>query len=109
MNGRPITLVSLTPKQIYEKQLNFKKEMMILFGFDDDDIIQVGTDLFIFKDVFHYIYSRSNLFKEREDDTNQVKSKFDLKMSANRFCVIRHTSQIVHWNELKFYREILDT
>jgi hypothetical protein len=23
--------------------------------------------------------------------------------------VIRHTSQIVHWNELKFYREILDT
>jgi hypothetical protein len=39
MNERPITLVSLTPKQIYEKQLNFKKEMMILLGFDDDDII----------------------------------------------------------------------
>jgi hypothetical protein len=83
--------------------------MMILLGFDDDDIIQVGTDLFTLKDFFHYTYSRSNLFKEGDDDTNQVRSKFDLKMSANQFCVIRYTSQIVHWNVLKFYREILDT
>ena len=29
MNGRPITLVSLTPKQIYEEQLKLNKENMV--------------------------------------------------------------------------------
>jgi hypothetical protein len=29
MNGRPITLVSLTPKQIYEEQMKLKKEKMV--------------------------------------------------------------------------------
>jgi hypothetical protein len=29
MNGRPITLVSLTPKQIYEEQMKLKKENMV--------------------------------------------------------------------------------
>ena len=29
MNGRPITLVSLTPKQIYEEQLKLKKRKMV--------------------------------------------------------------------------------
>jgi hypothetical protein len=54
MNGRPITLISLTPKQIEEEQLKLKKEKMVekeslyiretfftnkvLLGFDDDVI-----------------------------------------------------------------------
>jgi hypothetical protein len=41
-------------------------------------------------------------------DANQVMSKFGLKMSSNKFCEIEHISQIVHQNELRFYKEILD-
>jgi len=29
MNGGPITLVSLTPKQIYEEQVKLKKKKMV--------------------------------------------------------------------------------
>jgi hypothetical protein len=29
MNGRPITLVSLTPKKIFEEKLKLKKEKMV--------------------------------------------------------------------------------
>jgi len=29
MNGRPITLVTLTPKQIYEEQLKLKKGKIV--------------------------------------------------------------------------------
>ena len=29
MNGRPITLVSLTPKQIYKEQLKLKKDKKV--------------------------------------------------------------------------------
>jgi len=42
-------------------------------------------------------------------DTNQVMSKFSVKMSSDKFCEIEHLSQIVHQNELRFYKEILDT
>jgi hypothetical protein len=40
---------------------------------------------------------------------NQVMSKFGFKMSVNQFCEIGHIFQTVHWIELKFYRETLDT
>jgi hypothetical protein len=99
MNEKPITLVSLTPKQIYEEQLKLRNEKIIkkkslyimgtffankvLLGFDDDAILQLGTNFFNLKDVFHDIESRSNLFKEGEDDTIQVKSEFSLQIFAN--------------------------
>jgi len=104
MNGRPITLVSSTPKQIYKDQLKLKKDKKVenmsfiirgtipysyawwsdkvLFSFDDNVILQLSTDLLTLEDVFHDIDLRSNLLKEEEDDTNQVKSKFDFKMYA---------------------------
>jgi hypothetical protein len=65
--------------------------------------------LLTLEDVFHNIDSRLNLFKEREDDTNKVKYEFNLKMSIDQFCEIMHISQTVHQNELKFFKEILDT
>ena len=40
---------------------------------------------------------------------NQVRFKFSLKIFVDQFCEIEHMFQIVHWIELKFYREILDT
>jgi hypothetical protein len=65
---RHIILVSLTPKQIYEEQLELKKKKMVekesiyirgaffankvFLGFDDDVILQVGTDLLTLEDVF---------------------------------------------------------
>jgi hypothetical protein len=86
MNGRPITLISLTPKQIYKEQLKLKKKEIVekeslyirgtlftnkvLPGFDDDDILRLSTDLLTLEDVFHCIYLSLNLFKEGEDDTN---------------------------------------
>ena len=125
MNGRPITLVSLTPKQIYEEQLKLKKENMVKkeslhikgtffankvhLGFDDDVILQLGIDLLTLEDVFHHINLRSNLLKEEEDDTNQVKSELDLKIYANQFCEINNIYQTIHWNELTLYMEILKT
>jgi predicted secreted acid phosphatase len=73
-----VTLVSLTPKKIYKEQLKLKKGKMnkkerlhikraffpnkVLFGFDDDIILQLGDDILTFKDVFHDIDSRLNLF-----------------------------------------------
>jgi len=61
MNGRHITLVSLTLEKIYEEHLKLKKEKMvekeslynkrtffankILFGFNDDVIFWFGIDL----------------------------------------------------------------
>jgi len=64
MNGRPITLVSLKPKQIYEEQLKLKKEKMVeneslyirvtlfvnkvLLGFNDDTILQFDTNFFFY-------------------------------------------------------------
>ena len=125
MNGRPITLVSLTPKQIYEEKLKLKKGKMaekenlfirgtffankVLLGFDDDVIFLLGTNLLILKDVFHDTDLSLNLFKEMEDDTNQVMSEFRLKMFIDKFCKIRHISQTVHQIKLNFFREIQDT
>jgi hypothetical protein len=40
---------------------------------------------------------------------NQVMFKFDLKISADQFCKLKHIFQTLHWIELKIYREILDT
>jgi hypothetical protein len=40
---------------------------------------------------------------------NQVKSKFDLKISADQFYKIEPIFQTIHWIELKLYREILNT
>jgi len=64
---------------------------------------------FILEDVLHNTNSRSNLFKEGKDDTNQVRPEFDLNMSTSQFREIEHIFQTVHWKSLKFYREILDT
>jgi len=106
MNKTHVTLVFLTPKQIYEEQLKLKKEKMVeneslyikgtffankvLLGFDDDAIIWLDTNLLTLKDVFQDTHSRLNLSKEEEDDTNQVRSKFDLKMSVDQFYEIKH-------------------
>jgi hypothetical protein len=35
------------------------------------------------EDIFHDTDLRSNIFKEEEDDINQVISEFDLKISIN--------------------------
>jgi hypothetical protein len=67
INGRPITLVSLTSNQIYDKQLKLKKKKIVekesmyirgtfftnnvLLSFDDV-ILLVGTDLLTLEDVF---------------------------------------------------------
>jgi len=120
MNRRPITLVFLTPKQIYDEQLKLKKEKMVeneslyikgpslltsfFFCFDDDANIWLDTDLLTLKDVFHDTHSRLNLSKEEEDDTNQVRSKFGLQISVDQFYEIRHIFQTVHKKELKFTR-----
>jgi hypothetical protein len=81
----------------------------ILFCFDDNVIFWLGSDLLTLKDFFYNTDSRSNLFKEMEDDTNQVRSEFDLKMFANQFCKIKHISRIIHQIKPKIYRKILDT
>jgi hypothetical protein len=78
MNERLITLVSLTPKQIYEEKLKLKKENMVEkeslyikgtffankvhLGFENSAIFWSSTDLLTLEDVFHDIDSRSNLF-----------------------------------------------
>jgi hypothetical protein len=81
----------------------------VLLGFDDDAIILPGTDLLTLEDVFYDTNSRLNLFKEEDDDTTQVRFKFSLKMSIDQFCEIEHISQTINQNELKLYRNILDT
>jgi len=106
MNGRSITLVSLIPNQIYEKQLKLKNEKMVenenlyikrtffankvFLGFDDDVILQFGTNLLTLQDIFYDIDLRLNLYKEGKDDTNQVRSNYGLKISADQFCEIEH-------------------
>jgi hypothetical protein len=108
VNGRPITLVSLIPKQIYEKQLKLKNKKIVeneslyikrtffankvLLGFDDDVILQFGTNLLTLEDVFYYIDSKWNLYKEGKDYTNQVRSNYGLKIYADQFCEIEHIS-----------------
>jgi len=125
MNAKPITLVSLTSKQIYEEKLKLKKGNMaekenlyirgtffankVLLGFDDDVIFWLGTNLLILKDVFHDTDLSLNLFKEMEDDTNQVMFEFGLKMFADKFCKIRRISQTIHQIKLNFFKEIQDT
>jgi hypothetical protein len=82
----------------------------VLLGFDDDVNLWLGMIFFfILEDVLHNTNSRSNLFKEGKDDTNQVRPEFDLNMSTSQFREIEHIFQTVHWKSLKFYREILDT
>jgi len=39
---------------------------------------------------------------------NQVRSEFDLKISADQIYKIKRISKTLYWNELKFFREILD-
>jgi hypothetical protein len=68
----------------------------VLIDFDDDVILQLGTDLLTLEHVHHDTNLSLNLFKEREDDTNQVMFEFGLKMSADQFYEIRHISQTVH-------------
>jgi hypothetical protein len=102
MNGRPITLVSLISKQIYEDQLKLKKEKIVeneslyikmtffankvLFVFYDDVILCPVNDYLTLQDVFHDTNSSLNLFKDGENDTNQVRSECGLKLSTNQFC-----------------------
>ena len=77
MNKKLITIVSLTPKQIYTEQRKLKDKMVekeslhtrgalfankILLGFDDDVILQLGIDLLALEYVFHNTNSKSNLF-----------------------------------------------
>jgi hypothetical protein len=47
-----------------------------------------------------------NFFEEGEDDTNQVRFEFGLKIFAGQFCEIKHISQNIHQNKLTFYIEI---
>ena len=47
--------------------------------------------------------------KEREDDRNQVKFEFDLKLFVNQFCDIMHISQTILQIKMKFYMKVLDT
>jgi hypothetical protein len=117
MNGKPITLISLTLEKICKEQLKLKKKNMtknkslyinetffankVLFGFDDDVILRLCTDLLILEYVFNYTYLRSNILKKYKHDTNQVKFEFGLKMFANKFCEIEHIFQTVHWIKLK--------
>jgi len=112
MNGRLITLIYLTPKKIYKEQLKLKKYKMVeneslyirgtffankvFLGFNDDVILQLGTDFFTLEDFFHDTYLRLNLFKEGEDDKNQVRSEFGLKISTDQFCEIKYIYQTVH-------------
>jgi len=63
-------------------------------------ILQLGTNLLTLEYVFHDTYLRSNLFKDGRDDTNQIRSEFDLKMFVDQFCEIRHICQTVYRNEL---------
>jgi hypothetical protein len=101
INGRPITLVSLIPKQIYKEQLKLKKEKVekeslyikmtffankVLLVFYDDVILCLVNDYLTLEDVFHDRNSRLNLLKDGENDTNQVMSEFGLKLSTNQFC-----------------------
>jgi hypothetical protein len=55
----------------------------VLIVFYDDAILWLDNDLLTLKDVFHDTDLRSNLFKKGEDDTNQVRFEFGLKISAN--------------------------
>jgi len=43
------------------------------------------------------------------NDINPIRFEFNLKISINQFYNIKHISQIIYQNELKVYREILDT
>jgi hypothetical protein len=54
-----------------------------LLSFNDDDNLLSATNFLTLEYIFHDIDSRLNLFKEGEDDTNQVRFKFDLKMYAD--------------------------
>jgi len=115
--GRPITLVPLKLKQIYDEQLKLKTEKMIkneslyiketffaneVFpGFDDDVIFQLGTNLFSSCDDLQVIYSRKNPFEKGGDDMNLVKSEFCLKMSIS-------FARSGISDELTFYNRILD-
>ena len=38
----------------------------------------------------------SNPFKKEEDNTNQVRFEFDLKMFADQFCKIKHIYLIIY-------------
>jgi hypothetical protein len=99
------------PKRKEKKSLYIKGTFFankVLLSFDDNVIIWLGTDLFTLEDVFYDTYLRLNLFKEGEDDTNQVRFEFDFKIYGDQFWEIEHVSQIVHRNEIKLYRKILD-
>jgi len=71
-------------------------------------MLWLGMNLLTLEDIFHDTDSRSNLFKEWEDDINQLRSDFGLKIFVGQFCEIKHISQKIHRNKLKFYREIQD-
>lgn len=73
MKGKPITLVSLTARQLKLKKGKIAKKKIlyirrtffankVLLGFDDDVILHLDTDLLTLKDVFHDTYLRSNIF-----------------------------------------------
>jgi len=125
MDERPIILVPLTPKQIYDEQLKLKTGKIgekkklytnktffankVLSGFDDNVIFWFGTDLFYSGDDLHIIDSRMNIFREGGEDTNQVRYYFFLKILIDQFCEIKHISQTVHQIKLKFYSKILET
>ena len=67
-------------KSLYTKRTFFANK--VLLGFDDDVILQFGTNLLTLKDVFYDIDLRSNLYKERKDDTIQARSKYELKITT---------------------------
>jgi hypothetical protein len=93
-------------ERLYVRGIFFANK--VLLGFDDD-VIWLGTNFLTLEDVFYDIDSKSNLLKERKEDTNQVRSEFGLKIFVDQFCKFKDISQTAHRNKLKFYREILDT
>ena len=65
MNGRPITIVS---------SISGEPSLLIIsfFGFDDEVILRLDINLLTLEYAFYNTDSRSNIFKEGKDDTNQV-------------------------------------
>jgi hypothetical protein len=58
----------------------------VLLIFYDDVILYLVNDYLTLECVFHDKNLRLNLFKDGENDMNQVKSEFGLKLATNQFC-----------------------
>jgi hypothetical protein len=94
-------------ENLYIKETFFANK--VLSGFDDDVIFWHDTSLFSLGDDLHVIFSRTNPFEKRGDDTDKVRFEFCCKMIINQFCKIWNISKKLNWIKLKIYREVLNT